>query len=509
MNTVKILVVEDQPELLELISETLSGPERSVATAYNGADALRLLRKEPFDLVLSDIRMPKLDGIGLLRKVTECSLDVDVILLTGYGTVENAVDCVKSGAADYLLKPFRIDQLCDAVDKVLRERSLRQQRKSVGNLAKMLGLNNALQIHTDMRSLVKEFVLQVGRTFEPDGIAMFFDDGRAMGQMRHILVGPIFRDDARIRDWFLGLSQSLLRQGKPRLLGADLLERVARRSGLAHDEGQGGHVGMVSAMIAPVSSPVSKTGAIAVLRSHGQPPYTLQNLQLLTIFGAHASSCFESFQAIGRLRDVNRQMVTSFVSAVEAKDPYTRGHSEQVSIYAGALGREFSLTGRELEILRIAGTLHDIGKIGIPDSILNKPERLTADEYEVIVRHPVIGRDILAEVDSLHDVLPVVYHHHERVDGTGYPDGLAGQGIPFLSRIISVVDGFEAMISARAYQPARSLEKAKTILADGAGSQWDSEVVEAWLALLHRKEDAFVLRRPPAIRCAGASSLQA
>jgi response regulator RpfG family c-di-GMP phosphodiesterase len=493
MNDVKILVADDEPELLELVPEALARPGWTVVTAADGVEALRLLRREPFDLVLSDIRMPRLDGMGLLRKIGELSLDVDVILLTGYGTVENAVDCVKLGAADYLLKPFRIDQLTAAVDKALRERGLRQQRKTVGNLAKMLGLNSALHNHKDLRSLVKEFVLQVSRTFEPDGIAMFFSGAGAEGLGRHILVGPLFREDARVRDWFAGLSRSLLRQGRPRLLDADLLQRITRTAGLSDASGAAARADMVSAMIAPVSSPVSKTGAIAVIRGFGRPPYSLQSLQLLTLFAAHASSCFESFQAMSRLRDVNRQMVTSFVSAVEAKDPYTRGHSERVSRYADTLGRAFSLTGRELEILRTAGILHDIGKIGVPDSILNKPGSLDSGEFAVMTRHPVVGRDILAEVTSLSSVLPVIYHHHERFDGTGYPAGLTGGDIPFLARIISVVDGFEAMVSDRAYQPARSADAARRILADGAGTQWDGEVVEAWLKVLHAGGD----RRPP------------
>lgn len=486
-------MVDDEPDLLELVPETLDRPGWSVATARDGLEALRLLRREPFDLVISDIRMPRLDGVGLLRKIGEMALDVDVVLLTGYGTVESAVDCVKLGAADYLLKPFRIDQLVAAVDKVLRERGLRQQRKTVGNLAKMLGLNSALHNHKDLRSLVKEFVLQVSRSFEPGGIAMFFSGPGAESLGRHILVGPLFRENAKVREWFAGLSRSLLRQGRPRLLGADLLQRIMRQAGLSDAPGASAQTDMVSAMIAPVSSPVSKTGAIAVIRGFGQPPYTLQSLQLLTLFAAHASSCFESFQAMSRLRDVNRQMVTSFVSAVEAKDPYTRGHSERVSRFAETLGRAFSLTGRELEILRTAGILHDIGKIGVPDSILNKPGGLAPAEFEIMTRHPAVGRDILAEVTTLGSVLPVVYHHHERYDGSGYPDRLAGQDIPFLARIISVVDGFEAMVSDRAYQAARTPEAAQRILMDGAGTQWDGEVVEAWLRVLHAGGD----RRPP------------
>ncbi|KAF0234774.1 MAG: response regulator [Desulfovibrionaceae bacterium] len=196
---------------------------------------------------------------------------------------------------------------------------------------------------------------------------------------------------------------------------------------------------------------------MVALRAGNSAPYGLDELKLLTLFAAHASLCFESNQACAKLKSVNGEIVFSLVHAVEAKDTYTRGHSERVSRYATKLARFLGLSEAEVELVRIAGVLHDIGKIGVPDSILNKQGPLISQEVPAMRQHPTIARTILGKVESLSDVLPIVYHHHERVDGNGYPDGLSGDEIPFLARLVSVVDGFEAMTSDRAYHKARSV----------------------------------------------------
>ena len=123
-------------------------------------------------------------------------------------------------------------------------------------------------------------------------------------------------------------------------------------------------------------------------------------------------------------------------------------------------------------------------KIGIPDNILNKRGKLTPEEFEIMKRHPIIGREILSQIESLEDIMPVIYYHHERIDGRGYPEGVAGDNIPFFARIISVVDAYDAMTSNRAYRSSMDSKKAVSILETGAGVQWDSELVEIWIHIL-------------------------
>ena len=181
-------------------------------------------------------------------------------------------------------------------------------------------------------------------------------------------------------------------------------------------------------------------------------------------------------------------MVKSLVFAIEAKDVYTKGHSERVSHYSIRIGEHMNLDKKEKRNLRWASILHDVGKIGIPESILNKPGRLTGDEFEIIKEHPVKGAKILEPVEQLSGSLPGIIHHHERYDGQGYPKGLKGDAIPLVARIIAVADTFDAISSDRAYRSAEDPEKAMAIVNEVAGSQLDADIVEVFTKVY--KEEA-------------------
>lgn len=173
-------------------------------------------------------------------------------------------------------------------------------------------------------------------------------------------------------------------------------------------------------------------------------------------------------------------MVKSLVFAIEAKDVYTRGHSERVNRYAMLMAERLRLDDAQKNILNWASILHDIGKIGIPESILNKPDRLNDQEFAVIKGHPMKGHDILEPLEQLASCLPGILHHHERYDGKGYPHGLKAEEIPFLARIIAVADTFDAITSNRAYRSAKAAEKALAIVEEVAGTQLDPDCVEAF-----------------------------
>ena len=169
---------------------------------------------------------------------------------------------------------------------------------------------------------------------------------------------------------------------------------------------------------------------------------------------------------------------------VEAKDPYTRGHSDRVSKYAVLLGKKLNLTNEDIEKLKIGGLFHDIGKIGIPDSILLKESKLTDEEYIKIKEHPVIGYNILENADMFKNILDIIKYHHERFDGNGYPEKLAGENIPYLSRITSVVDSFDAMTSKRSYRDSLPMDVVKSEILQNFGSQFDPEIGIAFLDIL-------------------------
>ena len=194
------------------------------------------------------------------------------------------------------------------------------------------------------------------------------------------------------------------------------------------------------------------------------------------------------------LRTAYVQTVGALAEAVDAKDAYTRGHSERVGVYASKIAREMGFTKEFIERVYIAGLLHDVGKIGIRDSVITKPDKLTPEEYYEIQAHPEIGAKILEPVDFLADIAPCVRHHHEWYDGSnrGYPDQLRGDSIPLPSRIILVADTVEAMTSDRPYRKAMPIDRVIAELDKYSGSQFDPTCVEAFLRLLDREGECFI-----------------
>jgi response regulator RpfG family c-di-GMP phosphodiesterase len=194
------------------------------------------------------------------------------------------------------------------------------------------------------------------------------------------------------------------------------------------------------------------------------------------------------------LRTAYIQTIRALAEAIDAKDAYTRGHSERVAVYASRIGDQMGLRKELIERIYFAGLLHDVGKIGIPDAIITKPDRLTPEEYEEIQKHPEIGAKILEPVEFLHSIVPCVRHHHEWYDGCqmGYPDRLAGDQIPLPARVIVVADTVEAMTSDRPYRKALPLDVVIAEMHKYSGTQFDPVVVDAFLKLLEKEGDAFI-----------------
>ena len=194
------------------------------------------------------------------------------------------------------------------------------------------------------------------------------------------------------------------------------------------------------------------------------------------VLAAHGRNCGLFHEKELLLRGVIRSMI----NAIDAKDSYTCGHSDRVAEFARLISRALSLNSDHCERIYMSGLLHDVGKIGVPDHVLNKPGKLTVSEFELITQHPVIGFEILRHLENLSYVLPGVLHHHEAVDGSGYPHGLKGDQIPLCARILAVADAYDAMTSNRPYRLGMPTERAEQILKDGADAQWDRGCVDAF-----------------------------
>jgi adenylate cyclase len=216
-----------------------------------------------------------------------------------------------------------------------------------------------------------------------------------------------------------------------------------------------------------------------------------QNVELMnfnkTLEEKVAKRTIELKDAYGKMNKTFLDTIQSLALAIEAKDPYTKGHSERVSIFSVELAKKLKLSHKDEWNIQVAGILHDIGKIGIDEAILNKPGKLTPEEYEKVKKHPIISLKILEPIEFLDEIKPLILHHHEWYDGNGYPEGLSGNDIPLGSRILSVADTVEAMISNRAYRKALSIDKVINELKHFSGTQFDPTLANAFIQMLEQE----------------------
>jgi len=235
--------------------------------------------------------------------------------------------------------------------------------------------------------------------------------------------------------------------------------------------------GLVNLAALPVAAKGKKRGVL-LLCNKRSGPFTEDDTQTLLAIGQHAGLAMENARLHDELGEAYAATIAVLADAIQAKDAYTRGHCEGVSKLAVEVGRRLELGADQLEQVRYAALLHDVGKIGIPDGILLKPSKLMAEEFLIIQKHPQIGRDIVARVAALAGLAEVILHHHEKWDGSGYPEGLAGEGIPLISRIVGAVDAFDAMTTPRPYRLPVEGAVAVEELRRCAGSQFDPRIVE-------------------------------
>ena len=193
-----------------------------------------------------------------------------------------------------------------------------------------------------------------------------------------------------------------------------------------------------------------------------------------------------------KLEAAYMESIETLRHTVDAKDPYTRGHSDRVAEFSVLIGKRLGLSEQDLRTLRIGGLFHDIGKIGVPDSILQKESKLTDDEYSEIKNHPAIGVHILSTASIFNDIIPIVKHHHEKYDGNGYPSRLKGEDIPYLARITTVADSFDAMSSKRSYRNSLPIDVIKEEFRKNRGIQFDPELDDLFLDILENDYDKII-----------------
>jgi len=246
------------------------------------------------------------------------------------------------------------------------------------------------------------------------------------------------------------------------------------------------HHGQGALLVLPLHAEERVLGALAI----GSPrvgAYTATDRGIVNLVVAQVAAAVRIALLLAELDGVGA-IIAGMAKAVEAKDPYTWGHADRVTRYAADLAAAAAFPAHIQDLVVRAGPLHDVGKIGVPDAVLGKPGRLTADEFALIQRHPVIGDDICAPLRSLRRLRPGIRHHHERYDGRGYPDGLVGEAIPLEARVLAIADTFDAMTSTRPYRAGMPVDRALALIAANEGPQWDPALVPLFCAL-HRDEE--------------------
>ncbi len=239
-------------------------------------------------------------------------------------------------------------------------------------------------------------------------------------------------------------------------------------------------------IVIPLKPRETMLGVIQVCNKKGNSSYSYEDMDLLKILGSQIAFVIQNAELFNNLEKAYLDTLSALTNAIDAKDSYTRGHSDRVTELSVRLAKEAKVENTDLEKIRLGGMLHDIGKIGIPENILNKPGRLDDHEFEVIKSHPVMGVSILGGVEFLQNVVPIIKHHHERYDGNGYPDKLKGADIPFLARIVSIADTYDAMTTNRPYRKALTIEESLKEIERCKGTQFDPELADLFVKMIQR-----------------------
>jgi response regulator RpfG family c-di-GMP phosphodiesterase len=508
----RVLVVDDEKVIREILSDFLTMEGFLVRTVEDGKAALTELQRRSYDLVISDLKMPRMGGIELLEQINEHNINVLTVIMTGFGTVETAIEAMKKGAYDYILKPFKVEEVVHIVQRGLERQRLHLENirlkealslyKISEAISQSLSLDHILELVTNV--VVEEGAADVVTLMleTPEGSEDFDERIRRCSTDSKDLVGEL--DVEELLKCF--------RQEQPTLSHGVKAHRFFAKPPRSR---------LVSFCSVPLIVRHRVLGMLSAYSFTRGKKFTEGQRKMLSILGNRAAVSIENARLYENLLHSNleleaanlsleenfRQTIVGFANALEESDQYTRGHSERVSIYSRMIAEAMSLEPSEIETIVMASKVHDIGKIGIPTDMLNKPGRLTTEEIAVFRRHPEKGRRILEPVPFLRDLIDGAYCHHEAWDGSGYPRGLKGEAIPRLGRIVAVADAFDAMTSDRAYRKALAHEKAVSELERCAGTQFDPEVVEVFLRELEARRKRSDEAWQSARRLAAASAL--
>ncbi len=482
MDKGRVLIVDDDPIVRDVLYDILSniGGYRA-DLAFDGIDALEKLKRREYDVVFTDLTMPRMNGMDFLKETIRTIPGIPVVVITGFSSIDNAVNAMREGAKDFITKPFKIATVLATAEKIFGERRLLHRISHNNDTENMVGkLNSEL-----FKSLHEIGILQ-SISNEIDGIF----SNREIYEKLVEMVSRLFM----VKEASFGIVEN----GEIKIeAGIGTAARTISISGTIFEmvvSSKSYYIALPGEVNPHDSTPLTSPffsiplimneevfGILNISNKADGTAFTEYEISLALTFAKKAAMRIENNALYEVFYNNLINTLKSLVISIEARDTYTRNHSERVAAYALQVAEVMNLSNDDKEIIRFGGYLHDIGKIGVRDTILLKPSKLTDEEFLEIRLHPVIGDNIIKPIKFFPKERELIRHHHERFDGKGYPDGLAGERIPIIVRIMNVVDTFDAMTTSRPYRTARTHEYAVEELLRCSNSQFDGEIVHAFL----------------------------
>lgn len=480
-NKIRLFIADDSTLVRDSLSLLFSSQEdiEVVGKAADGFEALQKIETTQPDIALLDIRMPKLEGLELASILKDRFPHMKIVILTLHEEKEKISQAARKGVDAFLIKGEPSEKILETIKRVYagEKAPLAEEIKSEKTFSEMQVLSEKLRTLEVLTEAGKYFA--ASRSLN-DILIMAQNLVPKIAETKHI----ILRNENGEVIW----SSPSLQGNKIVTLTKILAQRTRKRKSCLFiydlEEALGKPAEKFKTFIAcPLKSLHGNLGTLECLYESYMyfPPHIEEGLSTLS---TQIALALEE----DRLRDNLKQLFLSTIkalsTAIEAKEPYLKGHSQNVSRYAVIVGKALKLSQEEIDSLELAGILHDIGKIGIDDSILKKKGPLTKEERKVIEKHPVIGAKIIESVTALGPAIETVLYHHERWDGHGYPKGLSGEEIPLLARILGIADAYDAMTTERVYRPALTIEEAIEELKREAGKQFDPRLVNVFIQIL-------------------------